>query len=86
MLHQPGGLVLDEAGDVMAADQRDEVAELAAIGLGQAAAMLMLLLRHVGKDQGRCGKALAQRVGEGGVGARVVVLAGDRQRQQFLLG
>ena len=86
MLHEPGRLVLDEAGDVVAADQRDEIAEFLPVSLGQPAAMLMLLLRHVEEDQRRGREALAQRIGEGRVGAGIVVLARDRERQQFLLG
>src|SRR5689334_22377088 len=86
VLHEPGGLVIDEAGDVVAADQRDEIAEFLAIGFGQPAAVLVLLLRHVGKDQRRGREAVAQGIGEGGVGAGVVILARNRERQQLLLG
>ena len=58
--HQPQRLVVDEALHVLAPDQRDVLAELRAVQLDQPPAMLVLLLRHLGRRPWRRpGKSLA---------------------------
>ena len=51
-LDLPDRLVLDEAAHVLAADQRDVLAELLAVELDQPAAVLALLAGHLGEHVG----------------------------------
>ena len=56
------------------------------IEVDQAAAVLVLLGRHVGEHLRAGGIVLAQAVGEVGVDAPVLLLVGDRQRENLALG
>ena len=53
---------------------------------GEGAAVLVFLFRHLDEDLGRSRVGLHQRMGETGIGAGIVVLAGDDQCQDFLFG
>ena len=63
----------------MLAELRDEEVD-------EAAAVLVLLRRHVDEDLGGGGIVLAQALGEVGVDAPVLFLVGDRQREHLALG
>jgi hypothetical protein len=78
--------VAHEALDVGAADERDVVAELLGIEIGQPAAVLMLFLGHFHEHLGGGWVSVHQGMGKTGIGARIVILAGDGERQKFLFG
>ena len=82
----PGRLVAHEPSYVAAPDQRHEVAEFLLVEIGEPAPVLVLLLRHFHEHLGGSRIGFHQRMGKPRISARVVVLAGNRQRQQFLLG
>ena len=82
---EPDRPALDKAFDVLAADQRQEIAEFLAVQIEQHVVMADLLLRHLVVHFRRVGIGLAQRVGEGAVDAAVVVFVRDGERQHFLL-
>jgi hypothetical protein len=84
--HHPDRLAPRKAAHVGAADQRDVLTELGAVGLDQAAAMRILFPRHVDEHLGRSRIGLRQPGCEIGIDARVLLLQGDRQRQDFPLG
>ena len=85
--HQPERLaVMDEAADVLAADQRQVLAEFFAVHVEQHAPMPHLLVGHLVEHLGGGGEWLAQTLGETAVDAAVLVLAGDGERENFLLG
>ena len=75
----------DKALDVLAADQRQKVAEFLAVKIEQHVAMPDLLLRHFIVHVRGVRIGAAQPVGEGAVDAVVLVFVGDGQRQDFLL-
>ena len=79
------GLRVNEAFDVLAADQRQKVAELLAVKIEQHVAMPDLLLRHFVVHFGSIGIGAAQRVGEGAVDAVILVFVGYGEREDFLL-
>ena len=83
--HQPERLVLDESLHVLAADQRQVVAEFRPIEIEQHGAMAHLFLRHFQKDLGRGGILLAQAFGETAIDAAVLLLVGNGECQDFLL-
>ena len=60
------------------------LAEFLAVQLDQPAAMLVLLLRHLGEDLGG-GGILGFSLGIVGVDARILLLGRDGQRQDLLL-
>ena len=78
--------MLDEALDVLAADQRQVFAEFLAIEIDQHAAVAYLLLRHLVEDLGGGRVVIAQPHGKAAVDAAVLVLGGDGERKDFLLG
>ena len=85
--HQPERLaVLDEAFDVLAADQRQVFAEFRAVHVEQHGAVAHLLVGHFVEHLGGGGKRLAQAFGKAAVDAAVLVLVGDGEREDFLLG
>ncbi len=85
--HQPERLaVVDEALDVLAADQRQVLAEFLAVHVEQHGAVAHLLVGHFVEHLGGGGKRLAQALGEAAVDAAVLVLVGDGEREDFLLG
>ncbi len=71
--------------DVLAADQRQKVAEFLAVKIEQHVAMPDLFLRHLVVHFGGIGIGAAKRVGEGAIDAVVLVLVGNRERKNFLL-
>jgi hypothetical protein len=78
--------VLHEALDVLAADQRQVVAELGTIEIEQHGAMVHLLFRHLVEDLGGGGILGAQSFGKAAVDPAVLLLVGDGEREDFLLG
>ncbi len=78
--------MVDEALDVLAADQRQVLAELLAVEIEQPGAVGDLFLRHLVEHLGGGGELLAQALGEAAVDAAVLLLVGDGQRQNFLFG
>ena len=78
--------MVDEAAHVLAADQRDVLAEFVAVEFEQALAVLALFLGHLGEDIG-AGRVLGpQAFGDIDVDAVVLFLVGDRQREDLPLG
>ena len=77
---------MDEAFDVLAADQRQVFAEFLAVHVDQHGAVPDLLVGHLVEHLGRGRELLAQALGEAAIDAAVLVLAGNGQRQDFLLG
>ncbi len=84
--HQPHRPAVDEAFDVLAADQRDVLAELLLVELNQAGAVLRLLRLHLLEDHGAGGVGFAQAVGEIAVDAPVFFFERNRQGQNLALG
>ena len=85
-VRQPDRLPDDEAFDVLAANERDVLAEAFAIEGGQLAPMLGLFFAHLG-EQPRAGRiVLAKPLGKIGVNALVLLLERDGQRQDLPLG
>ncbi|MPL60884.1 hypothetical protein SDC9_06447 [bioreactor metagenome] len=83
---EPDRLARIEPRNMFAPDQRDHLAEAGAVALDQAAAVLVLLGGHAVEDRGRGRVLLAQLLGIKAVDARVVLLGGDREGENFLLG
>ena len=83
---QPQRLALDEALDVVTADQRQVVAEFFAVEIEQPAAMANLFLRHAGEDGGGGRKRLGQPFGESVIDAAVLFLVRDGERQNLPFG
>ena len=79
----PDRLVVDEAAHVLAADQRNVLAEFRPVEFEQALAMLALLLGHLGEDIGAGRVVGPQAFGDIGIDAVVLFLVGDRQREDF---
>ena len=75
----PDRRVLDEAANVVAADQRDVLAEFLLVELDQPAAVVALFGGHLGEDIGTGRIVVAQAFGDVGVDAAVLFLVGDRQ-------
>ena len=82
----PDRLADDVALDVLAANERDVLAELRDEEIDEPAAVLVLFRRHFDEHLGGGGIVLAQAVGEVGVDAPVLFLVGDRQGEHFALG
>ena len=82
----PERAALDVAADVLAADQRDVIAEFFDKHVDQHAAVLVFLFRHVAEDAGGVGVILLQALGEVGVDAAILLLVADGQRQDFAFG
>jgi hypothetical protein len=86
--HQPQRprFVLDEVTHVLAADQRQVLAEFLAMEIEKARAMLDLLIGHfVEHFRGRR-KLCTQAFGEAAIDAAVLLLVGDGEGEDFLLG
>jgi hypothetical protein len=77
---------MDEALDVLAADQRQIFAEFLAIEVEQPGAVGDFLFRHLVEHLGGGGELRAQALGKAAIDAAVLFLVGDGQRQYFLLG
>ena len=77
---------MDEALDVLAADQRQIFAEFLPVEVVEHGAVVHLLLGHLVEHLGGGGELLAQALGEAAVDAAVLFLVGDGERQHFLLG
>ena len=86
MRRQPERLAPHEALDVLAPDQRQVVAEPPLVEIDQHVAVAHFLLGHLVEDLGGGGKIVAQSHREPAVDAAVLVLGGNGQRQDFLLG
>ncbi len=74
-----------EALDVLAADQRQKVAEFLAMQFEQHVAMPDLFFRHFVVHFGGVRIGGTQRAGEGAINAVILVLVGDCERENFLL-
>jgi hypothetical protein len=84
---QPQGLLgVQEALDVLAADQRQVFAKFFAVEVIEHGAVMHLLLGHLVEHLGGGGKLLAQAFGEAAVDAAVLLLVGNGERQHFLFG
>ena len=75
----------DCAADVLAADQRDMVAELLDKGINQQAPVIAFLRCHVVEHPGAVRVFFPQALGEVGVDAAILFLAADRECQDFFL-
>ena len=75
--------MLDEATHVLAADERNVLAELLLEQFDQPAAMIAFLRRHFAEHLGAGGVVLAQTFGDVGVDAAVLFLIGYRQSEDF---
>ena len=84
--HQPQRLLGDEAFDVLAADQWQVLAEFRPVEVEQHGAMARLLVGHLVEHLGGGRVLLAQALGKAAVDPAVLVLIGDRERQDFLFG
>ena len=84
--HQPDRRLLDEAFDVLAADQRQVVAEFFPIEVEQHGAMAHFLVRHLVEYLGGGRKLRAQTLGESAIDAAVLFFVGDGEGEDFLLG
>ena len=83
--HDPQWLVPGKAPHVMAADERDVLAEFRAVHLDEPAPVLVLLRRHIREHLGRGGEVGLQPFRIVGVDARVLLLGRDGERQDLLL-
>ena len=84
--NQPHGLAIDEAADVLAADQRDVVAEFLLGELDQAPAMARFLQPHAVENGRRRRKILPQAFGEVGVDFLILFFERDCQGENLALG
>jgi len=82
---EPKRLVVDEALNVLAPDQRQILAELRSMEIEQHAAMPRFLVRHLIEDLGGGRIVLAQSLCEAAVDAAVLFLVGDSEREDLLL-
>ena len=71
---------------MLAADERDVVAEFLDEFVDEHAAMFVLFRRHILEDTRGVGIVLLQAFGKVGVDAAVLLLVADRQRQDFAFG
>ncbi len=76
---------MDEALDVLAADQRQVFAEFLPVEIEQHGAVVHFFVGHLVEDLGRGRILLAQALGEAAIDTAVLFLVGDGQRQHFLL-
>jgi hypothetical protein len=83
--HQPERLAMNEPANVLAANERDVLAELRPVELDQTVPMPALFGRHVRKDAGRRGIALAQPLRELVIDPLVLLLERDGEREDLLL-
>ncbi len=82
---EPDRPARDKAFDVLAADQRQKIAEFLAMKFEQHVAMPDLFLRHLVVHFRSVGIRAAERIREGAVNAVVLVFIGDRERKDLLL-
>ena len=75
-----------EALHVLAAHERQIIAELLAVEVEQHAAVANFLLGHLLEHLGGGGILLAQAVGEAAIDAAVFFLVGNCKREDLLLG
>jgi hypothetical protein len=78
--------VLNEAPDVLTADQRDVLTEFSAINLQQSPAVLTFLARHLSENIGAARVLVPQAFGDVQVNAAILFLVGNRQCEDFTLG
>ncbi len=84
---QPQRLLgMQKAFDVLAADQRQVLAELLPVEVVEHGAVMHLLLGHLVEHLGGGGELLAQAFRKAAVDAAVFFLVGDGERQDFLFG
>ena len=76
----------DASAHVLAPDRRQVLAEALAVESVERFAMAALLLGHVLENVRGGVEIGAQAVGEALVDARILLLVGDRQREDFTLG
>jgi hypothetical protein len=77
--------MVDETAHILAADQRNVLAEFRAVEFEQALAMSAFLLGHLGKDMCAGGVFGSQAFGNVGIDAVVLFLVGDRQCEDLPL-
>src|SRR5262249_2653102 len=82
----PERLLRNESLDVLAADERQVLAELRAVKLEQHGAMAHLLVRHLVEHLCRGREVLAQSLRKAAIDAAVLLLIGDGERENLLLG
>src|SRR5215471_2144556 len=82
---KPDGLALDESSYVLAANQGDVLAELAAVHLDQTVAMTGFFLAHAVKQRRGGREILPQSLCVVGVDALVFFFEGDGQRKNLAL-
>ena len=80
---EPDRMALDEALDVLAADQRQKFTEFLAVELEQHVVVLDLLAAILSYIVGGVGIGAAQPVRERAVDAAVLVLVGDGEREDL---
>ena len=85
ILHQPDRAAGMEARDMLAPQQRDHLAEPGAVQRDELAAMRVLLGGHALEHRRRGREIGAQPLGIEPVDPRVILLRGDRQREDLLL-
>ena len=85
-LHLPNRFLRNVAADVLAAHERNVVAELRHEEIDEPAPVCVLLRRHFVEYFGCRGVILVQAVREIGVNARVLFLVADREGQNLALG
>src|SRR5262249_21362507 len=85
VLGQPQGAALQRALHVVAADRHEDGAEAPLVELEEIAAMVVLHLRHLAKHPSRRRIAAVEILGEAVVDARVLLLGGDRHRENLAL-
>jgi hypothetical protein len=83
---QPDRTAGIEAGHMLAADQRDDLAKAALMQVDQTAAVVVLFLGHTVEDGGRGGVIGADPLGIAAVDATVVLFGRNGERQHLLFG
>ena len=80
------GLALDEAFDVLAADQRNVLSKFLPEEFDEAAAMVRLFLAHAVEHLRRAGEILPQSFGEISIDALILFFQKNSQGQNLPLG
>ncbi|MNL26761.1 hypothetical protein D3C87_1483100 [compost metagenome] len=81
---QPVGLASGKVANMLAADKRDAVAETLDMHVDQPLAMMALFLSHLLEHFCRVRIFFSERIGIGEIDAAIILLGGNRQRQDFL--
>ena len=84
--HEPIGLAFVVTAHMLAADQRNGLAEALAMQIDQRAPMSILFLGHVVEHLGRLRIGRPQAIRISPINPAIVLLGRDREREDFLLG